>query len=118
MKLTDTIKIHVSTAAKREWEEHPAKIYGLLAVHKDLVQGKRQLWSISHVGSGFRVVGELALKAAVAIAKELEGMPEWQDPTIATDNPNREVLSKLANAVCEARNFHAGLGVRLIAEAA
>ena len=116
MKLT--IKIRVSTAAKRGWEEHPAKIYGLLAVHKDLVQGKRQLWRITHVGggSGMRVLGELTHKAAVAIAKELEGMPEWQDPTIATDNPNREVLSKLANAVREARNFHAGLGVRLIAE--
>lgn len=118
MKLTDTIKIRVSTVAKREWEEHPAKIYGQLAVHKDLVQGKRQLWRITHVGSGLRVVGELSLKAVTAIAKELQDMPEWQDPTIATDNPNREVLSKLANAVREARDFHAGGGVRPIAQVA
>jgi hypothetical protein len=118
MKLTDTVKIRVSTVAKREWETHPSRNYGQLAVHKDLVQGKKQLWRISHVDSGFRVVGELTLKAATAIAKELQDMPEWQDPTIATDNPNREVLNKLANAVREARDFHAGLGVRLIAEAA
>lgn len=118
MKLTDTVRIRISTVAMREWEEHPAKLYGPLAVHKDLVQGKRQLWRISHVGSGMRVVGELSLKAATAIAKELQDMPEWNDPTIATDNPNREALSKLANAVREARDFHAGLGVRPLNEAA
>lgn len=118
MKLTDTVDVLMSTVAKRWRETVPAKRYGLLAVHKDIMQGKRQLWRISHVGSGMRVVGELSLKAATAIAKELQDMPEWHDPTIATDNPNREALSKLANAVREARDFHAGLGVRPLNEAA
>lgn len=118
MKLTDTVHISMHTAAKRWREPTPAKCYGLLAVHKDLVQGKRQLWRISHVNSGMRVLGELSLKAAVAIAKELQAMPEWAEPTLCTDDPDRQILAKLACAVREARDLHAGLGVRTTTEAA
>ena len=115
MKLTDTIQTRISTVAKREWETQPAKIYGPLAVHKDIVQGRQQLWRITHVASGMRVLGELTLKASVAITKELQGMPEWQEPTLCTDDPDRKVLSKLANAVREARDFHCNSIARVAA---
>lgn len=112
MRLTDTIHVLMSTAAKRWREPTPAKVYGPLAVHKDIVQGKRQLWRITHVASGMRVLGELTLKAAVAIAKELQAMPEWSEPTLCTDEPDRQVLAKLACAVREARDFHTAGGTR------
>lgn len=112
MRLTDTVDVAMFTAAKRWRETVPAKRYGLLAVHKDLVQGKRQLWRISHVSSGMRVLGELSLKAAVAIAKELQALPEWAEPTLCTDNPDRQILTKLACAVREARDFHIAGGTR------
>lgn len=116
MNLSDNIEISVGTRVGRKTvvskEAVPAKIYGPLAVHKDIVQGKRQTWRITHIASGLRVCGELTLKAAAGIAKDLRDLPEWQDPTIATENPNRDVLSKLANAVIEARAFHTGGGTR------
>lgn len=112
MKLTDTIHVSMHTAAKRWKESISAKCYGPIAVHKDLVQGKRQLWRITHAASGMRVLGELTLKAAVAIAKELQDMPEWAEPTLCTDDPDRKILSKLACAVREARDFHTAGGTR------
>lgn len=116
MNLTDTIQITVSkyTGKRRvvAKEDVPAKLYGPLAIHHDVVYGKRQTWKISHVASGLAVCTELTLKAAVAIAKELKDLPEWQEPTLGTDNPNREAHAKLANAVIEARRFHTGAGVR------
>lgn len=112
MRLTDTIHVRMSTVAKRWLEPTPAKIYGALAVHKDIVQGKRQLWRITHVASGMRVLGELTLKAAVAMAKELQALPEWAEPTLCTDDPDRQILSKLACAVREARDFHTAGGTR------
>lgn len=118
MRLTDTVEVAMHTAAKRWREAVPAKRYGQLAVHKDIVQGKRQLWRITHVGSGMRVLGELTLKASVAIVKELQVLPEWTEPTLCTDNPDRQILAKLACAVREARDFHTAGGVRLSKEAA
>ena len=41
MRMTDTVDVLMSTVAKRWKETVPAKIYGPLAVHKDLVQGSR-----------------------------------------------------------------------------
>lgn len=115
MKLTDTVDVSMYTAAKRWKEPTPAKVYGPLAVHKDLVQGKRQLWRITHVASGMRVLGELTLKAAVTITKELKDLPEWQEPTLCTDDPDRRVLATLSCAVREARDFHTAGGTREVA---
>lgn len=114
MRLTDTIEVQVSTVAKRWRETVPAKRFGALAVHKDLMQGKRQLWRITHVNSGLRVLGEIPLKAALAIAKELQAMPEWEDPRLleGSNAGNVELFKKLASAVLEARAFHTAGGTR------
>ncbi len=120
MKLTDTIEIVVGTHAGTYRETVPAKRYGRLAVHKDIVQGKRQLWKVSHPSSGLMVLGELTLKAAVAIAKELQHLPEWDDPRITEGYTGKTaaLFNKLTYAVDEARKFHTDGGTRLVQEAA
>lgn len=118
MNLTDTIQITVSKYTGRRRvtvkEDVPAKIYGPLAVHHDVIYGKRQTWKVTHVATGLCVSGELTLKAAVAIAKELKHLPEWQEPTLGEGRTaaNGPVFDKLASAVIEARRFHTGGGVR------
>lgn len=108
MNLTDTIKIQVSTAAKRTWDDVPAKIYGPLALHKDIVQGKRQLWRITHIRTGLRVLGELSLKDATAIIKDLRSLPEWEEPTLGDGRTaeNGEVFDRLYFKVRQARHTH------------
>ena len=119
MNLTDTIEIKVSKYRRGKpalilRETVPAKIYGPLAIHHDVAYGKRQTWKITHIATGLCVSGELTLKAAVAIAKELKALPEWQEPTLGEGRTatNGAVFDSLANAVIEARRFHTGAGVR------
>lgn len=113
MKLTDTIKIQVSTAAKRSWDNVPAKIYGPLAVHKDIMQGKRQLWRVTHIYTGLRVLGELSLKQAAALAKEMKDFPEWEEPTLGDGRTadNAIVFERLYFKVRQARHTHLEGGV-------
>ena len=128
MKLTDTIKIRC-TVTKRdgrkrietvEMLDEPCKLYGPLALHKDFHAGRVQLWKITHVATGLRVVGEIPLKPAVAIVKELKDLPEWHDPRIHEGHTaeTAPLFNKLRDVVLEARDFHAGLGVRALKEAA
>ena len=128
MKLTDTIQIRVARWERKgrkqvqvtELADEPAKIYGPLALHKDFHAGRIQLWRITHIGTGLRVIGEIPLKAAVAIVKELKDLPEWHDPRIHEGHTaeTAPLFNKLRDVVLEARNFHAGLGVRPLKEAA
>jgi hypothetical protein len=117
MQLRDTVDILVSKDPVVSREAVPAKIYGALAVHKDIVQGKRQLWKISHIRSGLSIGGEMTLKAAVGMAKDLADLPEWQHPCVGSDPAsrnaaNRPILDRLFLAVREARAFHTGGGTR------
>lgn len=115
MRLSDSIEIRVSQPAGRgkrvmAKESIPAKLYGPLAVHRDIMQGKRQLWKVTHVASGCGVLGELTLKAAVAVAKDLRDLPGWADPSLGTGRTaeNIEVYAALYEAVREARRKHVG----------
>jgi hypothetical protein len=68
MRLTDGIEITVGTwrRGKRitSKEVVPAKLFGPLAVHRDVVEGKRQTWKVTHVATGLLVSGEMTLKGA------------------------------------------------------
>ena len=116
MNLRDTIDIVVRENRVVSREAVPAKIYGALAVHRDIVQGKRQLWKVSHVRSGLSIGGEMTLKAAVGMAKDLADLPAWHEPCVGNDQPTnaatRPILDRLFLAVREARAFHTGAGVR------
>jgi hypothetical protein len=105
VKLTGTIELSMH---KRERgrvvyyrEAVPAKHFGPLAVHRDVMYGKRQTWKITHVATGLGVAGELTLKAAVGMARALRDLPEWADPHLAGDVSLERtcVIARLARAV-------------------
>lgn len=114
MKLTDTIEITVSKyrgprrSPLRVKEQVPAKIYGPLAVHRDVRVGLKQQWKVTHVATGLRITGELTQKAAVAIAKELKDLPQWHEPTLGEGRTaaNAAVFEALSKKVNEAMAFH------------
>lgn len=110
MNLTDTIQITATVSIGRgkyatDKVSVPAKIYGPLAVHKDIVVGRVQQWKVTHVPTGLGLGGELHLKAAVALAKALKDMPEWHDPRLVEGRKatNAGLFDKLVGAVKEAR---------------
>lgn len=120
MNLTDTIDITVRVYKGKKTvsakETVPAKVYGPLALHKDICTGKRQLWRVTHIATGLRVLGELPLNAAIAIVKELKGLPEWQDPRLADGYcaGTTALFDKLVAAVKEAQRFHCEGGTRVV----
>jgi hypothetical protein len=109
MNLTDSIEIAVGTWKRGgqvvSKEAVPAKLYGPLAVHRDVMQGKRRLWRVTHVASGLMVSGEMTLKAAVSMAKGLQHLPEWQDVRLADgwSTATKDVFDTLSRAVLEVR---------------
>lgn len=117
MKLTDTIKIRC-TVTKRdgrkrietvEMLDEPCKLYGPLALHKDFHAGKIQLWKITHVATGLRVIGEVKLDEAVSIIKQVKGLPEWNDPRLGEgmNAGNKALFDSLVVAIRAAQSTFA-----------
>lgn len=118
MKLTDTIDVTVYTGSGKNRvpakETVPAKRYGALALHKGYHAGPIKNWTVTHVATGLRVVGEIPLKAAVAIIKDVKDLPEWNDPRLAEgmNAGNKALFDKIGAAVKEAKRFHLEGGTR------
>jgi hypothetical protein len=117
MKLTDTIKIRC-TVTKRdgrkrietvEMLDEPCKLYGPLALHKDFHAGRVQLWKITHVATGLRVMGEVKLDEAVSIIKQVKDLPEWHDPRLAegVNAGNKALFDGLVVAIRKAQSAFA-----------
>jgi hypothetical protein len=124
MKLTDTLDITVYAGSGKNRvpakETVPAKLYGPLALHKGYHAGAIKNWTVTHVATGLRVVGEIPLKAAVAIIKDVKDMPEWRDARLAEgmNAGNKAIFDKIVAAVLEAKRFHLEGGTRPIEVAA
>ena len=104
--LPDTIKIAVydRTAKAHVMEEVDAKIVGPLAFRKD---GQRwrgglpplQLYSITHIASGLRVIDEIDLKQVRRAIQVLQGV-DWADPCFTEEGRDRH-SSPVYKGACE-----------------
>jgi hypothetical protein len=110
---TLTIKVSKRVSARKTVvvdEQVPARFYGPLAVKKDSDATKysKASYSITHRPTGLRVAGELNLNQAIRIAKQLQDMPEWNEPSLGEGRTaaNTALFDRLRDAVVEAKRDH------------
>lgn len=110
---TVTIKVQKRVSARKTItveEQHPARFYGPLAVRMEAEATKRSKasYGVTHRATGLRVVGEVNLQQAIRIAKDLQDMPEWNEPTLGEGRTigNTAIMDRLREATLDARRRH------------
>jgi hypothetical protein len=110
---TVTIKVQKRVSARKTItveEQHPARFYGPLAVRceREASTHHKASYNVTHRATGLRVVADCTLQQAIRIAKDLQDLPEWAEPTLGEGRTigNSHVFDKLAEAVRKAKWVH------------